>query len=79
MKTAKVTNRELRRAIQLVEDHFLRTVEQTRTTKRERTLTTRGFVSGLCAMAQLNHMNLSREDAACVFDSLKPLFEKLLK
>lgn len=60
----------------IIEDYYATAINKRGMNRHEQMLASQSFVHGLCAMAQLNSMNLSEEDAANVFRALKPMFDK---
>lgn len=73
----KQLSERVRHAIEVVHEHLQRNVQKRGVKHYEQILITRGFVSGLCAMAQVNHLDLSEREAADVFRHLKPYLDKM--
>jgi len=72
----KLSERALH-AVDVIQEHLQRNIQKRGVKHYEQILITRGFVSGLCAMAQLNHLDLTEREAADVFRTLKPLLDKM--
>jgi predicted component of type VI protein secretion system len=68
---------DARYAVEVLQEHLERMLNKRGVKRYDEILMARGFFNGLCAMAQLNHMNLSERDAAAVFKTLTPYIHKL--
>jgi hypothetical protein len=75
-QTPKLSERA-HHAVDVISEHLERNIQKRGVKHYEQILITRGFVSGLCAMAQLNHLKLSEREAADVFRHLKPILDKM--
>lgn len=75
-KQIKLSKKALH-AVDVIQEHLLQNIQKRGVKHYEQILITRGFVSGLCAMAQLNHLDLTEREAADVFRTLKPLLDKM--
>lgn len=75
-KQIKLSQKALH-AVDVIQEHLQQNIQKRGVKHYEQILITRGFVSGLCAMAQLNHLKLTEREAADVFRTLKPLLDKM--
>jgi len=70
-------SKKAQHAVEVIYEHLQRNIQKRGVKHYEQTLITRGFVSGLCAMAQLNHLDLTESEAANVFRYLKPYLDQM--
>lgn len=70
--------RRTRHAVAIVEEHLAEFVNKRGVKKRDQMLLARGFFNGFCAMAELNYLNLSEQEAANVFAHLAPVIQKFV-
>jgi hypothetical protein len=76
-RTQKKLNEKTRHAVEVIYEHLQKNIQKRGVKHYEQILITRGFVSGLCAMAQLNHLDLTEREAADVFRHLKPYLDQM--